>query len=245
MALPGAVSGAPQSLSPLPAPKPPDEGKTWGGPNSTQPLNFGHPLKNGKLIEMDPSGVPVWASSGKALTSDQYAAMPEFQKRQIREDVVRYASRPGVPADKRLIEAFDTAMQGGSAARSTTVAPGASATPAAAPVQPSSAAAPQPGPAPAAQAAPSPAAAPVAGGAVTPEAADAKVVDVMSRLSGLDTSAPRAAREAAFRDIEKLLSESKQQLSQLPAEAYATPKARLLQAESLYNRMKDHLATLP
>ena len=131
--LPGAAAASPVQ-TPLPPPKPADEGKTWGGPSSTQPLNFGHPLKNGKLFEMDPSGIPVWASSGKALTANQFAAMPDFQKKQIRDEVAAFARRPGVPADSRLVDAFDAAMKTGQAALATRPAPeGTPATPAASP----------------------------------------------------------------------------------------------------------------
>ena len=144
--LPGAArptaSTAPAGgVAPLPASKAPDEGKTWGGPSSTQPLNFGHPTKNGKLFEMDPSGIPVWASSGKALTADQYAAMPDFQKKQIRDEMAAYARRPGVPEDRRLLEAFDAAMKSGSASRATRPAPGGTSPSTPAPVAPAPAAA--------------------------------------------------------------------------------------------------------
>jgi len=240
LALPSATPGVvqAQAQAPLPAAKAPDSGKTWGGPDSKQPLNFGHPARNGKLIEMDPSGIPVWASSGKALTADQYAAMPEFQKKQIRDEVAAYACRPGVPADRRLLDAFDAAMQGGAAARVTTAAP----SPAASAPSPSGQVAGQASPAPVAQ--PSPASAPATSGTMTPEAADAKVLDVIRRLGTLETSAPRAAREAAFKEIESLLSTVKDELGKLPTEGYGGPRARLKEAESRVDRFRKYLDTL-
>ncbi|MEB3186298.1 MAG: hypothetical protein VKP72_02535 [bacterium] len=259
LALPSATPGVvqAQAQAPLPAAKAPDSGKTWGGPDSKQPLNFGHPARNGKLIEMDPSGIPVWASSGKALTADQYAAMPEFQKKQIRDEVAAYACRPGVPADRRLLDAFDAAMQGGAAARVTTAAP----SPAASAPSPSGQVAVQASPAPVAQPspasaipaapavasggpAPARAAAPATSGTMTPEAADAKVLDVIRRLGTLETSAPRAAREAAFKEIESLLSTVKDELGKLPTEGYGGPRARLKEAESRVDRFRKYLDTL-
>ncbi|MEB3284797.1 MAG: hypothetical protein VKN33_05880 [Candidatus Sericytochromatia bacterium] len=62
----------------------PDTGKTWGGPDSKVELNFGHkPDAQGRLYKLDPSGVPVWASNGRAITPDQMANMPAFQKEAI------------------------------------------------------------------------------------------------------------------------------------------------------------------
>jgi hypothetical protein len=69
-------------LGAVPASRPAaDTGKTWGGPDSTTELNFGHkPDAQGRLYKVDPSGVPVWGASGKAITPDQWANMPKFQQ---------------------------------------------------------------------------------------------------------------------------------------------------------------------
>jgi len=77
-------AGATTSLS-LETSKPqPDTGKTWGGPDSKVELNFGHkPDSQGRLYKLDPSGVPVWAATGRAITPDQMANMPAFQKEAI------------------------------------------------------------------------------------------------------------------------------------------------------------------
>lgn len=90
----GTPAGAPAPLAPARSPSQlslgtpgrpaPDTGKTWGGPDWPTELNFGHkPDAQGRLYKMDPSGVPVWAASGKAITPDQWANMPRFQQEAI------------------------------------------------------------------------------------------------------------------------------------------------------------------
>ncbi|MEB3220865.1 MAG: hypothetical protein VKS61_02190 [Candidatus Sericytochromatia bacterium] len=80
---PGATSRLTLGTTPLARPAG-DTGKTWGGPDSTVELNFGHkPDAQGKLYKLDASGVPVWGASGKAITADQWANMPKFQQEAI------------------------------------------------------------------------------------------------------------------------------------------------------------------
>ncbi|MEB3198584.1 MAG: hypothetical protein VKP62_15410 [Candidatus Sericytochromatia bacterium] len=77
----------------------PDTGKTWGGPDSKVELNFGHrPDAQGRLYKLDPSGVPVWAANGKAITADQWANMPKFQQEAIAAQVPE-AQRAGFLAE--------------------------------------------------------------------------------------------------------------------------------------------------
>lgn len=89
----------PASAMALDSTKPlPDTGKTWGGPDSKVELNFGHkPDAQGRLYKLDPSGVPVWAASGRAITPDQMANMPAFQKEAI-ANLVPEAQRPDFQA---------------------------------------------------------------------------------------------------------------------------------------------------
>lgn len=89
-----------------------DTGKTWGGPNSTKDLNFGHPTVNGTLLKVLESGRVAWADNGKLMTADQWANLPDFQKQKIR-DLVKGQQPAKAPA-------FEKAMKGGNAAKSHT-----------------------------------------------------------------------------------------------------------------------------
>lgn len=92
----------------------PDAGKTWGGPGSKRPLNFGHPPgPDGQLIALHPSGVPVWSQTGTAITADQWANMPASQHQAI-ESMVAPAQRAK----------FLALMKEGVAARAFTAVPG-------------------------------------------------------------------------------------------------------------------------
>ncbi len=105
-ALPAARTSA-MALGTAPAPPAADDGKTWGGPGSTRELNFGHREDaQGQLYKLDPSGVPVWAGNGKAITGDQWANMPKFQQEAI---------LALVPGTSRA--AFEIRMAEGDAAR--------------------------------------------------------------------------------------------------------------------------------
>ncbi len=62
----------------------PDDAKTWGGPDSSRDLNFGHKAgADGKLLRRDASGVLVWADNGRALTPAQWANMPAAQQKKL------------------------------------------------------------------------------------------------------------------------------------------------------------------
>lgn len=93
------VRAASQLTLGTPARPAPDTGKTWGGPDWPTELNFGHkPDAQGRLYKLDPSGVPVWAASGKAITPDQWANMPKFQQEAIAA-LVPEAARAGLLAE--------------------------------------------------------------------------------------------------------------------------------------------------
>ncbi|HEY9855054.1 MAG TPA: hypothetical protein V6D05_04895 [Stenomitos sp.] len=61
----------------------PDDAKTWGDSSFTRPLNYGHESVDGSTVAIHPSGVPVWADNGKAISADQWANMPKFQQDKI------------------------------------------------------------------------------------------------------------------------------------------------------------------
>lgn len=89
-----------------------DTGKTWGDPSFTRPLNYGHDAKDGAVITLHPTGVPVWADNGKAISADQFANMPKFQQNEILKLV---------PSDQ--VAEFTSAMDKGNAASAKTEPP--------------------------------------------------------------------------------------------------------------------------
>jgi len=84
----GQTTTAPVSSTSTSATAPkPDAGKTWGGPDSTRDLNFGHHTVsdengNASLFTLH-GGLPMWADTKTMLTADQFAAMPKFQQAKL------------------------------------------------------------------------------------------------------------------------------------------------------------------
>lgn len=90
----------------------PDTAQTWGDSHFTRDLNYGHESVDGSPVALHPSGVPVWADNGKAISADQFANMPTFQQDKI---------LAMLPADR--VAEFQQAMAGGDAAKARTEPP--------------------------------------------------------------------------------------------------------------------------